>query len=76
MDKSSAELSVELDSKDREIGEARRVMEEVHQAILDLRKKRIELDVSLSKAKYNYEKLKIERTLLASAFWQAKNAGL
>jgi DNA-binding HxlR family transcriptional regulator len=76
MDKSAADLTVELDEKDREISEARRVLEEVHQAILDLRFKRIELERVVSKAKYNYDKLKIERTLISSAFWQAKNSGL
>ncbi len=76
MEKSSAELAVDLDEKDREISEARRVMEEVHQSILNLRRQRIELEVSSSKARYNYDKLKIERTLLANAFWQAKNSGL
>lgn len=76
MEKTSADLSVELDAKDREISEARRVQEEVHQAILNLRRQRIELEVALSKAKYNYDKLKIERTLIASAFWQARNSGL
>jgi len=76
MDKSSAELGVDLDAKDKEISEARRLMEEVHQALLDLRFKKLELDRTSSRAKYNYDKLKIERTLIASAFWHAKNQGL
>lgn len=76
MEKTSAELSVDLDSKDQEISESRKALEEVHQAILNLRRQKIELDVALSKAKYNYDKLKIERTLIASAFWHAKNSGL
>lgn len=76
MEKTSADLSVELDEKDREIAEAIRVKEEVHQSILNLRRQKIELDVALSKAKYNYDKLKIERTLLASSFWHCKSAGL
>jgi hypothetical protein len=76
LEKTSADLSVELDEKDREISEAIRVKEEVHQKILDLRRQRIELEVILSKAKYNYDKLKIERTLLASSFWHARSAGL
>ena len=76
MEKSSSELSNELDDKDREISESRRVMEEVHQQLLNLRRQKIELDISLSKAKYNYDKLKIERTLIASAFWHARSAGL
>jgi hypothetical protein len=76
MDKSSADLGLELDDKDREISESRRIMEEVHQSLLNLRRQKIELDIALSKAKYNYDKLKIERTLLASHFWSAKNQGL
>lgn len=74
--KSSATLGVELDLKDREIAAARMVQEQVHQEIINLRRKRIDLDSSLAKAKYNYEKLKIERTLIASAFWHNKNQGL
>jgi len=76
MDKSSADLSLDLDDKDREISESRRIMEEVHQQLLTLRRQKIDLDIALSKAKYNYDKLKIERTLIASAFWHAKSAGL
>ena len=75
-EKTSADLSLDLDAKDKEIAEAIRVKEEVHQAILNLRRQKIELDVALSKAKYNYDKLKIERTQIASAFWHAKSAGL
>jgi hypothetical protein len=76
MEQSSAEISVLLDEKDKEISEAIRVREEIHQAMLDLRRKKIELDVALSKAKYNIDKLKIERTLLNSRFWHCKNSGL
>jgi hypothetical protein len=76
MEKTSADLSVELDAKDNEISEAIKAKEMVHQEILALRRKKIDLDISLSKAKYNYDKLKIERTLLASHFWSAKSAGL
>ncbi len=76
MEKSSAELSVDLDGKDREISEAIKAKELVHQEILALRRKKIDLDIALSKAKYNYDKLKIERTLIASHFWSAKNSGL
>jgi len=76
MEKTSADLSVELDAKDKEIAEAIKAKETVHQEILALRRKKIDLDIMLSKAKYNYDKLKIERTLIASAFWHAKNSGL
>ena len=76
MDKSSAELSVEIDNKDKEINLAIKDMEIVHQELLNLRKIKIDLDIALSKAKYNKEKLKIERSLLVSQFWSARHSGL
>jgi len=74
--KSSAELANDIAEKDKEIAKAIAVKETVHQAILDLRKQKIELDVALSKAKYNIDKLKIERSLLNHSFWEARNSGL
>ena len=76
MEKTSADFSNEIDEKDKEISQAITVLETVHQEILALRKQRIELDSSVSKARYNLEKLKIERSLLKSAFWHCKNQGL
>ena len=76
MDKSSAEISTEIDSKDKEINEAIKSMEIVHQELLNLRKQKIDLDIALSKARYNKEKLKIERSLLVSQFWAARHSGL
>jgi len=75
-EKSSYDLSLEIDEKDKLISEAIRTKEEVHQALLELRRKKIELDVALSKARYNIDKLKIERSLLSSSFWHARQSGL
>jgi len=75
-EKSSYDLSLEIDEKDKLISEAIRTKEEVHQALLELRRKKIELDVALSKARYNIDKLKIERSLLSSAFWHARQSGI
>ena len=76
MEKTAADFSNDVAEKDKEIAEAIRVKEEVHQAILGLRKQKIELDVSLSKAKYNLDKLKVERSLLMHAMFSARNSGL
>ena len=40
------------------------------------RKKKIELDSALSKARYNLDKLKIERSLAMHGFFNARNSGL
>jgi len=76
MEKTSAELSNDIDLKDKEINEAIKSMEVIHQELLNLRKQKIDLDIALSKARYNKEKLKIERSLLVSQFWSAKHQGL
>ena len=76
MEKTAADYSNDIAETDKLIAEAIRVKEEVHQAILDLRRKKIELDVALSKAKYNVDKLKVERSLLMHEFFNAKNSGL
>jgi len=75
-DKSSAELANDIAEKDKEIAQAIATKEVVHQEILSLRKKKIDLDVALSKARYNIDKLKIERSLLNHKFWECKNSGL
>lgn len=76
MEKTSADYSQEISDKDGEIAEAIRQKEIVHQALLDLRRKKIELDISLSKARYNVDKLKIERSLLVHKFYSCKDQGL
>jgi hypothetical protein len=76
MERTAADISNEIAEKDKEIAEAIRVKEEVHQEILNLRRKKIELDVALSKAKYNVDKLKVERSLLMHSFFNVRNSGL
>lgn len=72
----AADYSNDIAEKDKEIAIAIRVKEEVHQAILELRKKKLEYDVALSKARYNIDKLKIERSLLLHSMFNARNSGL
>ena len=76
MEKTAADYSNDVAEKDKEIAKAIRDKEEVHQAILELRKRKLELDVSLSKARYNIDKLKIERSLLMHDLFTCRNAGL
>lgn len=76
MEKTAADYSNEIAELDKQIAEAIRAKEEVHQAILELRRKKIELDVALSKAKYNLDRLKVERSLGMHNFFNAKNSGL
>ena len=76
MEKTAAEFSNDIAEKDKEIALAIRLKEEVHQAQLELRKKKIDLDVAISKANYNIEKLKIERSLLMHDLFNARNSGL
>jgi len=74
--RSTDEIQNDIDNKDKEISQIIANMEEIHQKLLNLKREKIELDVSLSKAKYLKEKLKIERSLLSSAYWHNKNQGL
>jgi hypothetical protein len=76
MEKTSADFSNDIAEKDKEIATAIRCKEEVHQAQLELRRQKLDLDVALSKANYNIEKLKIERSLLMHDMFAARNSGL
>ena len=76
MEKSAADYSNDIAEKDKEIALAIRLKEEIHQAQLELRRKKIDLDSSSSKASYNIDKLKIERSLLMHAMFNARNSGL
>ena len=76
MEKTAADYSNDIAEKDKEIAIAIRLKEEVHQAQLELRRKKIDLDVSASKATYNIEKLKVERSLLMHDMFNARNSGL
>ena len=76
MEQTAADYSNLIAEKDKEISQAIKDREEVHQSLLTLRRKKIELDIALSKAKYNVEKLKVERSLLMHSFFQARDSGL
>jgi chromosome segregation ATPase len=76
MEKTAADWSNQVAELDKQIAEGIKNKETIHQAILDLRRKKIELDSSLSKAKYNLDKLKIERSLAMHNFFNARNSGL
>ena len=75
-EKTAADYSNEIAELDKEVSTAIMAKEEVHQAILELRKKRIELDSVKSKASYNLDMLKVKRSLLVHAFYNARNSGL
>jgi len=76
MEKTASDWSNEVAELDKQISECIKAKEEVHQAILELRKRKIELDVALSKAKYNLDALKIQRSLAMHNFFNARNSGL
>lgn len=76
MEKTAAEYSNDIAEKDKEISQAIADKEVIANEIFTIRKKKMELDQAMSKARYNIDKLKLERSLLNHAFWSAKNAGL
>jgi cell division protein FtsL len=76
MEKTAADWSNEVAELDKQIAEGIKAKEVIHQEVLDLRRKKIELDSALSKAKYNLDKLKIERSLAMHNFFNARNSGL
>ena len=76
MEKTSAEFANEIAEKDKEISKAIADKEIVANEIFTIRKKKMELDQAMSKARYNIDKLKLERSLLNHSFWSCKNQGL
>jgi len=76
MEKSASDYSNEVAELDKQIADCIKSKETIHQEILELRKKKIELDSALSKARYNLDKLKIERSLAMHGFFNARNSGL
>ena len=76
MEKTAADFSNDVAELDKQIAQAIRDKELVHQEILELRKKKIELDVALSKARFNVDNLKIQRSLAMHNFFTARNSGL
>ena len=76
MEKTAADFANDIADKDKEISLAIADKEIIANEIFTIRKKKMELDQSMSKARYNIDKLKLERSLLNHAFWNAKNQGL
>ena len=76
MEKTAADYSNEIAELDKQISEAIHNKEIVAQEILELRKKRIDLESVRSKATYNLDMLKVKRSLLVHSFFNAKNSGL
>lgn len=76
MEKTAAELANEIAEKDKEISKAIADKEVVANEMFILRRKKMDLDQVMSKARYNIDKLKLERSLLNHSFWSAKNQGL
>ena len=76
MEKTAAEYANEIAEKDKEIGLAIAAKEVVANEVFTLRKKMMDLNQSMSKCRYNIDKLKLERSLLNHEFWAAKNSGL
>ncbi len=76
MEKTAADYSNDVAEIDKQIAIAIRAKEEVHQAQLELRRKKLDLDVMISKANYNIDKLKIERSLAMHDMFNCRNSGL
>jgi len=83
MDKSSYDISLEIDNKERELSEllkTNQIVEEeklnLQKKILDLQSKKKDLEISLSKSTHSIRQMNIELKLLKSKFWGAKNSGL
>lgn len=76
MEKNSAEFANDIAEKDKEIAKAIADKEVVANEIFVLRRKKMDLDQAMSKVRYNIDKLKLERSLLNHAFWNAKNSGI
>jgi len=83
MDKSSYDISLEIDKKEKSLSEllkTNQVVEEeklnLQKKILDMQSSKKDLEISLSKSSHNIKQINIELKLLKSKFWGAKNSGL
>lgn len=82
-EKSSADIGVEMDEKERELQSAIRALFEVEQEILllsrqiiDLQGKKKDFEMSKLKATQNLRVIQSELKILKNAFWASKNQGL
>lgn len=79
----SHELNMQYDEKEKYFSELLKVQQTVEQEILfikreilDLQRKKADLEISKSKAIHNVRQCRIELDLLKSAYFQAKASGL
>ena len=78
----SYEIGLKQDEKEKELATLLKDLQEVEQAellmardILDLQRKRKDLQIAKSKASHNVKQVSIELRLLKSQFWASKNSG-
>lgn len=76
MEQTASDYANQIAEKDKEIAKAIAEKEVVANEIFTLRRKAMDLNQLMSKARYNIDKLKLERSLLNHSFWSAKNSGL
>ena len=83
MEKSSAEISNEIAEKENELADILTNQQSIEQEILilqrdilELQRKKKDLEISNSKARHLVKKCTIEISLLKNKFWQVKNSGL
>lgn len=80
---SSSDLANDYDTKEREFSELLKVQQSVEQEILfirrdilDLQRKKADLEITKCKAVHNVRQCKIELDLLKSAYFQSKASGI
>lgn len=81
--KTSAEIGILLDEKSKQISEFLKFHHKVEQEklllqrdILDLQRKKKDLEIELNKSMHNLKQMSIELSLLKNAFFAAKNSEL
>jgi hypothetical protein len=83
MSESSAEISLMIDEKEKELSkllDSHQIVEQeklkLQKEILVLQGKKKDFEISLSKSSHNIRQISIELKLLKSKFWAARNSGL
>lgn len=83
LDKTAAEISNLIDEKAKELSLALKSHYTLEQEklllqrdILDLQRRKKDIEISLSKSLHNLKQMSIEQGLLKNAFFSAKNSGL
>ena len=83
MEENSYSISFKQDEKEKELARLLKDLQEVEQAelliardILDLQRKRKDLQIAKSKASHLVKQVMIELRLLKNAFWNSKNSSI